>query len=193
MAPCDGRRAVDEARHVQLFRQDLLGRVLPFPNAHAVQQPDGHVEKAKRPVDRKLLVACSVRLGGSKEEAAKIRLPHDDSWEYTLLGSQNAWIEQISVPQHLEKFREKGNHRVQVYRGEDVCINGSTRTTVVVYECGAREEIVRFRVRTGCLAHRQENGMCNYEMLVRLPAACSQSEADRLQAAIQSVASFSLH
>lgn len=112
------------------------------------------MEKAKRPVDGCFLVECSVRLGGSKEEATKIRVPNDDSWEYTLLGSQNAWIEQISVPKHLEKFREKGSHRVQVYRGEDKCINGSTRTTVVIYECGDHEEIVQFRVsQFDSLAH----------------------------------------
>ena len=85
-------------------------------------------------------------MGGSREEAAQIRLPNDDSWEYTLLGSQNAWIEEISVPQYLQKYRENGPHRVQVYRGEDTCINGNTRTTVVVYECGGHEEIVQFRV-----------------------------------------------
>ena len=48
------------------------------------------------------------------------------------------------MPKHLEKFREKGSHRVQVYRGEDKCINGSTRSTVVIYECGDHEEIVQF-------------------------------------------------
>ena len=33
--------------------------------------------------------------------------------------------------------------------------------------------------------------MCNYEMLVRIPAACSQTQIDQLQAAIRSIVSFS--
>ena len=35
----------------------------------------------------------SVKNGGSRANAAKVEVKNDVSWEYTLLGSQNAWIE----------------------------------------------------------------------------------------------------
>ncbi len=88
----------------------------------------------------------SVKNGGSRANAAKVEVKNDVSWEYTLLGSQNAWIEEIEVPDSLKGYLARGKHRSQVYRGEDVCIDGSKRTTVVLYECGKENEIVRFRV-----------------------------------------------
>ena len=103
-----------------------------------------------------ICVECSVRLGGSREKAREVYIPDDDSWEYTLIGSQNAWIEEISVPEHLETYRKRGLHTTQIYQGEDICIDGSKRTTVVLYECGEREEIAQFLVGMGRALHRRK-------------------------------------
>ncbi|KNB44115.1 glucosidase 2 subunit beta-like protein [Blastocystis sp. subtype 4] len=78
-----------------------------------------------------------VSLGGSKADAAKIVLNDDTSFEQTLIGSKNAWLEDIDIPDHW---------KTQTYEGEDVCIDGSIRHTAVLYECGREGQIVEFRV-----------------------------------------------
>lgn len=85
-------------------------------------------------------IECSVKNGGSSLNAAKLEVPNDESWEYTLIGSRNAWIEEIEVPDHLKQYLARGAQRTQVYQGEDVCIDGSKRTTVVLFECGREEQ-----------------------------------------------------
>ena len=37
-------------------------------------------------------------LGGSKQKASMIEIANDKSWEYTVLGLNNAWIEEIEIP-----------------------------------------------------------------------------------------------
>lgn len=86
-----------------------------------------------------------MRLGGSREEAASIQLKNDRSWEHTLIGSRNRWLEDMPVPDHWKAFETRGDFRTQVYEGEDVCIDGSKRHTAVLYECG-EEGIQEFHV-----------------------------------------------
>jgi len=66
-------------------------------------------------------------LGGSKADAAKIVLNDDTSFEQTLIGSKNAWLEDIDIPDHWKYLVNRGHFRTQTYEGEDVCIDGSIR------------------------------------------------------------------
>lgn len=89
----------------------------------------------------------SVSHGGSRQAAAHVTLPNDHSSEHTLIGSRNDWLENFEIPDHWKVYTEqRGLFQNQVYEGEDVCINGSTRKTLVLYECGAVNEVKEFRV-----------------------------------------------
>ena len=68
----------------------------------------------------------SVKNGGSRANAAKVEVKNDVSWEYTLLGSQNAWIEEIEVLDSLKGYLARGKHRSQVYRGEMCALTGAS-------------------------------------------------------------------
>lgn len=92
------------------------------------------------------MVLCSVSGGGSREEAGKIEVKNDKSWEYTILGLQNAWIEEVELPDHLKMYLEYPHHTVQLYQGDDVCIDGSKRKTIVMYLCGKENRVIQFRV-----------------------------------------------
>ena len=85
-------------------------------------------------------------MGGSKADAAKIVLNDDTSFEQTLIGCKNAWLEDIDIPDHWKYLVNRGHFRTQTYEGEDVCIDGSIRHTAVLYECGREGQIVEFRV-----------------------------------------------
>ena len=96
-----------------------------------------------------LSLICSVSHGGSRQAAAQVTLPNDYSSEHTLIGSRNDWLENFEIPDHWKVFAEqRGQFQSQVYEGEDVCIDGSTRKTLVLYECGVVNEVKEFRV--GC-------------------------------------------
>ena len=88
----------------------------------------------------------SVSLGGSKQKASMIEIANDKSWEYTVLGLNNAWIEEIEIPDHLKFYLQRSVQTSQLYQGDDVCIDGSKRNTVVLYECGKVNHIRQFRV-----------------------------------------------
>ena len=88
----------------------------------------------------------SVSLGGSKQDASKIEIANDKSWEYTVLGLNNAWIEEVEIPDHLKYYLQRSAQTAQLYLGDDVCIDGSKRNTVVLYECGKVNHIRQFRV-----------------------------------------------
>lgn len=76
-----------------------------------------------------------------------ISLPHDHSSEHTLIGSRNAWLEDLPIPYYWKVYAEqRGEFQSQVYEGEDVCIDGSRRRTLVLYECGVVNEVKEFRV-----------------------------------------------
>ena len=87
-----------------------------------------------------------MKLGGSKEEARKISAKEDKSWEYIVIGLQNAWIEEIDVPDHLKMYLQRKGQTTQFYQGDDVCIDGNKRKTVVLYDCGEENRVVQFRV-----------------------------------------------
>lgn len=140
------RRAADEGRLGDLLQQAVQCRVLSLRLPDANQQPNGHLAEAERLVGMELVGNASVRLGGSREEAASIQLKNDRSWEHTLIGSRNRWLQDMEVPDHWKAFERRGDFRTQVYEGEDVCIDGSRRHTAVLYECG-EEGIGEFHVR----------------------------------------------
>lgn len=88
----------------------------------------------------------SVKLGGSRKEASKVVIENDESWEYTILGLNNAWIEEVEVPDYLKRYLERPLQTTQFYQGDDMCIDGNKRKTVVLFECGRDNHIIQFRV-----------------------------------------------
>ena len=88
--------------------------------------------------------ATKQRLGES--EMTCISAKEDKSWEYTVIGLQNAWIEEIDVPDHLKMYLQRKGQTTQFYQGDDVCIDGNKRKTVVLYDCGEENRVVQFRV-----------------------------------------------
>lgn len=88
----------------------------------------------------------SVKMGGSKQDAASIVLPDDQSWEYTIIGIRNAWLEDISVPDHLKMYLKRPLQSTMYYQGEELCTDGNVRMTVVLMECGTTNRIIQFRV-----------------------------------------------
>ena len=63
-----------------------------------------------------------------------------------MIGLQNAWLEEIDVPDHLKIYSQRKEQTTQFYQGNDVCIDGSKRKTVVFFECGKENRVAQFRV-----------------------------------------------
>lgn len=84
-------------------------------------------------------------------------------------------------------YLDSPRHTVQLYQGDDVCIDGSKRKTIVMYKCGKENHVIQFRVGLRMSYDIQEYGMCNYELQFETPLVCKQKDVDTLKSTIQSL------